>query len=79
MKRTLKRGLRKAVVLPLVSGCVDAYAAGQRACLPLDKPVCRSGEVMFDTGRFDDRTALERQSPRSSAFDPVVKLVSMLP
>jgi len=48
MKRKWKHGLRKAIVLLLVSSCVAAGAAGQQACLQLDKTVCRSGEVMFD-------------------------------
>jgi hypothetical protein len=79
MKRKLKHGLRKAVFLLLVSSCGGAWTAGQQACLQLDKTVCRSGEVRFDIDRFDDRTALKRQPAQSSAFDPVAKLVSMLP
>lgn len=48
-------------------------------CLQLDKTVCRSGAVMFDNGRIDDTSAHKRQSTKSSAPDPIVKLVSMLP
>jgi hypothetical protein len=48
-------------------------------CLQWDKTVCRSGTVMSYNGRFDDTTALKRQSTQSPAPDPIVKLVSMLP
>ena len=79
MKRKLRDGLRKAVFLLLVSCCVGAWVASRQACLQLDKTVCRSGGVMFDIGRFDDRSVLKGQPTQSSSFDPIVKLVSMLP
>jgi len=82
MKRKWKHRLRKAAVFLLVSSWVGAWAAGQlfiQPCLQLDKTACRSGGVMFDIGRFDDTAAIKRQVTRSSASDPIAKLVSTLP
>lgn len=54
-------------------------ALSSQPCLQLDKTLCRAGEVMFDISRFDARTPSKRKPTRSSAHDPIVKLVSMLP
>nr|WP_156133497.1 T6SS immunity protein Tli4 family protein [Massilia sp. JS1662] len=80
----LWNGIASSVRLRPTRGAPSASEGAPTArfiqpCLQLDKTVCRSGGVMFDSGRFDDAAALKRQATQSPAPDPIAKPVSMLP
>ena len=82
MSRDAKHGWQSLVVLLLVLGCVGTEsqlrAHSHHPYLQSDKTICTPGEVMFDIGGVDDRTAFKRRPILSSITHSVATLVSTL-